>query len=86
MAVAFGVASGVPLAPFVFGPALPALALSAVLTLGALFLVGVLKARVAGVSALRSGLEVALFAAASGLLSFGLGRLASVVLGVDIGG
>ena len=41
---------------------------------------------VAGVSTLRSGLEVALLAAASGLLSFGLGRLASVLLGVDIGG
>ena len=86
MAVAFGVAAAVPLVPFVFGPALPALALSAVLTLAALFLVGVLKARVAGVSPLRSGLEVAMLAAASGLVSFGLGRLASVVLGVDIGG
>ena len=86
MAVAFGVASVVPLVSFLLGPALPALALSAVLTLGALFLVGVLKARVAGVSPLRSGLEVAVLAAASGLLSFGLGRLASVVLGVDIGG
>ena len=86
MAVAFGVASVVPLASFLFGPALPALALSAVLTLAALFLVGVLKARVAGVSPLRSGLEVAVLAAASGLLSFGLGRLASVLLGVDVGG
>jgi vacuolar iron transporter family protein len=86
MAVAFGVAAAVPLVPFLLGPALPALALSAVLTLTALFLVGVLKARVAGVSALRSGLEVAVLAAASGLLSFGLGRLASVLLGVDLGG
>lgn len=86
MAVAFGVASVVPLVSFLFGPALPALALSAVLTLAALFLVGVLKARVAGVSPLRSGLEVAVLAAASGLLSFGLGRLASILLGVDIGG
>jgi len=86
MAVAFAVASAVPLVSFLFGPALPALALSAVLTLAALFLVGVLKARVAGVSPLRSGLEVAVLAAASGLLSFGLGRLASVLLGVDVGG
>jgi VIT1/CCC1 family predicted Fe2+/Mn2+ transporter/rubrerythrin len=84
MAVAFGVASVVPLLPFVFGSALPALAFSAVLTIGALFGVGVLKARVAGVSALRSGLEVAIFAAASGVLSFGLGRLASILLGVDL--
>ena len=86
MAVAFGVAAALPLVPFLLGPALPALALSAVVTVAALFLVGVLKARVAGVSALRSGLEVAVLAAASGLLSFGLGRLASILLGVDIGG
>lgn len=84
MAAAFGSSSLVPLAPFVFGGALAALAVSAVLTLGALFGVGVLKARVAGVSPLRSGLEVAALAAGSGLLSFGLGRLASIVLGVEI--
>jgi len=86
MAVAFGVAAALPLVPFLLGPALPALALSAVVTVAALFLVGVLKARVAGVSALRSGVEVAVLAAASGLLSFGLGRLASILLDVDIGG
>jgi predicted membrane protein (TIGR00267 family) len=86
MAVAFGTASVVPLIPFLVTTAMPALAVSAALTLTALFLVGVGKARVAGVPALRSGLEVALLAAASGLLSFGLGRLASLVLGVDIRG
>jgi len=43
-----------------------------------------MKARVAGVSPIRSGLEVAVLAAASGGLSFGLGRLASLVLGVDV--
>ena len=86
MAVAFGVASIVPLLPFMLMQGLAALGLSAALTLGALFGVGVLKARVAGVSALRSGVEVAALAAASGLISFGLGRLASVVLGVDIRG
>jgi len=86
MAVAFGAASIVPLVPFVITQGLPALGLSAALTLVALFCVGVLKARVAGVSALRSGLEVAVLAAASGLISFGLGRLASIVLGVDIRG
>jgi VIT1/CCC1 family predicted Fe2+/Mn2+ transporter len=84
MAVAFGAASLVPLVPFLFGGALPALSVAAALTLSALFAVGVLKARVAGVAPLRSGLEVALFAAASGLLSFGLGRLASILLGVQV--
>jgi vacuolar iron transporter family protein len=86
MAVAFGLASIVPLLPFVVMQGLGALGVSAVLTLVALFCVGVLKARVAGVSALRSGFEVAALAAASGLISFGLGRLASLVLGVDIRG
>ena len=86
MAIAFGGASVVPLLPFLLVQGLAALGLSAVLTLAALFCVGVLKARVAGVSALRSGLEVAVLAAASGLISFGLGRLASVLLGVDLRG
>jgi len=86
MAVAFGVASIVPLLPFVLLQGLAALGISALLTLVALFGVGILKARVAGVSALRSGVEVAVLAAASGLISFGLGRLASVILGVDIRG
>jgi rubrerythrin/VIT1/CCC1 family predicted Fe2+/Mn2+ transporter len=84
MAAAFGVASLIPLLPFLAGRLLPALGLSGALTLGALFVVGVVKARVAGVSALRSGLEVAALAAASAGLSFGLGRLASLVLGVDV--
>jgi VIT1/CCC1 family predicted Fe2+/Mn2+ transporter/rubrerythrin len=85
MAAAFGGASLVPLLPFLFGRVLPALALSGTFTLLALFAVGVMKARVAGVSALRSGLEVAALAAASGILSFGLGRLASLALGVNLG-
>jgi VIT1/CCC1 family predicted Fe2+/Mn2+ transporter len=85
MAGAFGGAALIPLLPFVAGHALPALALSGGLTLLALFGVGVAKARVANVSAFRSGLEVAVLAAASGLLSFGLGRLASQVLGVSLG-
>jgi vacuolar iron transporter family protein len=84
MALAFGIASLVPLLPFLFGNVLPALGIAGALTLVALFAVGIVKARVAGVSAVRSGLEVAVLAAASGGLSFGLGRLASLVLGVDV--
>jgi rubrerythrin/VIT1/CCC1 family predicted Fe2+/Mn2+ transporter len=85
MAGAFGGASLIPLLPFAAGHVLPALALSGALTLLALFGVGIVKARVAGVSAIRSGLEVTALAAASGLLSFGLGRLASQILGVNLG-
>jgi vacuolar iron transporter family protein len=85
MAGAFGAASLIPLLPFLAGHVLPAFALSGTLTLVALFAVGVAKARVAGVSPIRSGLEVAALAAASGVLSFGLGRLASLALGVNLG-
>jgi VIT1/CCC1 family predicted Fe2+/Mn2+ transporter len=85
MAAAFGGASLVPLLPFLAGRVMLALAVSGALTLVALFVVGIVKARVAGVSPIRSGLEVAALAAASGGLSFGLGRLASLVLGVDVG-
>lgn len=85
MAAAFGGAAIVPLVPFTVASGYPALAASAVLTLTALFLVGVLKARVGGVSALRSGLEVAALAMASSVVSFALGRVASVLVGVDIG-
>src|SRR5882672_8209462 len=84
MAAAFGAASLVPLLPFLAARVLPALALSGALTFVALFVVGIVKARVAGVSPVRSGLEVAVLAAASGGLSFGLGRLASLILGVDV--
>ena len=63
---------------------MPALSLSAALTLFALFGVGVVKSRVGGVSPLRSGLEVVVLAAGSAALSFGLGRMASLVLGVDL--
>jgi rubrerythrin/VIT1/CCC1 family predicted Fe2+/Mn2+ transporter len=84
MAIAFGTASVMPLLPFIQPRLMPGLAVSGMLTVAALFLVGVLKARVANVSGLRSGLEVVALALASAALSFGLGRLASVVLGVEL--
>ena len=84
MAVAFGSAAVIPLLPFLTGRVLPALALSGALTLLALFAVGIVKSRVGGVSAVRSGLEVVVLAAGSAALSFGLGRIASLALGVDL--
>jgi rubrerythrin/VIT1/CCC1 family predicted Fe2+/Mn2+ transporter len=84
MAAAFGSAAVIPLLPFLSGRVLPALALSGVLTLLALFGVGIVKSRVGGVSAVRSGLEVVVLAAGSAALSFGLGRIASLALGVDL--
>jgi VIT1/CCC1 family predicted Fe2+/Mn2+ transporter len=84
MAAAFGGAAVIPLLPFLAGRVLPALLLSGVLTLLALFAVGAVKSRVGGVSLVRSGLEVVVLAAGSAALSFGLGRIASLVLGVDL--
>jgi hypothetical protein len=42
------------------------------------------KGRLAHVSSVRSGLEVVVLGVGSGLIGFGLGRLASVLLGVEI--
>lgn len=84
MGISFGVAALVPIVPFAFLGPLSGLAVSAAVAIAALFGVGVVKGAVAGVGRVRSGLEVAALAVASGAISFGLGRLASVVLGVDI--
>jgi predicted membrane protein (TIGR00267 family) len=84
MAVAFAVASLVPLVPFAQPRVLAGLGVSAALTVIALFVVGVLKARVARISGIRSGLEVVSFGIASGAIGFALGRVASLLLGVEI--
>ncbi|MBI4270475.1 MAG: VIT1/CCC1 transporter family protein [Candidatus Rokubacteria bacterium] len=84
MGVAFAAASLVPLVPFVWPQAMAALAVSSALTLVALFLVGAAKGRLAHLSAIRSGLEVAGLGAASALVSFALGRLASQLFGVEM--
>jgi VIT1/CCC1 family predicted Fe2+/Mn2+ transporter/rubrerythrin len=84
MGISFGVAAIVPIVPFAFLGPWGGLAMSAVLAIATLFAVGVVKGAVAGVGRVRSGLEVAALAVASGAISFGLGRLASVVLGVEI--
>jgi vacuolar iron transporter family protein len=85
MAAAFGGASLVPLIAFVLPPVMAALSVAAVLTVAALFVVGVLKGRLARVSAVRSGVEVVGLGLASGVVGFGLGRLAALALGVQIG-
>jgi rubrerythrin/VIT1/CCC1 family predicted Fe2+/Mn2+ transporter len=85
MAASFGGFSVIPLLPFTLRHVMTGLAVSAVVTLAALFAVGAIKARIAAVSPLRSGLEVVALGTASALIGFGLGRLASVALGVEIG-
>jgi vacuolar iron transporter family protein len=84
MAAAFGVASLVPVVPFALPQPMVGLAVAAVLTVIALFAVGAVKGRLAHVSSVRSGLEVVVLGVGSGLIGFGLGRVASVLLGVEI--
>jgi rubrerythrin/VIT1/CCC1 family predicted Fe2+/Mn2+ transporter len=84
MGISFGIAAIVPIVPFAFLQPLSGLGLSAALSVAALFSVGVAKGAVAGVGRVRSGLEVAALAVASGAISFALGRLASILLGVEI--
>jgi VIT1/CCC1 family predicted Fe2+/Mn2+ transporter len=85
MAVAFAAGGLVPLLPFLYPQPRVALAASAVVSIGALFLVGALKARLARLSVVRSGLEVVALGVGSGLVGFAIGRLASMALGVQIG-
>ena len=63
------------IAPFVFIPSVgAALAVATVLSLSGLFLVGVVKARVAKTSTIRSGLENLVVAGVGGLIAWLIGR------------
>ena len=84
MAAAFGVSALVPVVPFVLPHVMLALGIAGTLTVIALFGVGALKGRLAHVSTIRSGLEVVALGLASGVIGFGLGRLAALALGVEI--
>jgi VIT1/CCC1 family predicted Fe2+/Mn2+ transporter len=84
MAAAFGAGSAIPLVPFVIPQVNTALGVAGALTVVALFAVGAIKGRLGHVSAVRSGLEVVVLGIGSGLIGFALGRLASVLLGVDV--
>jgi VIT1/CCC1 family predicted Fe2+/Mn2+ transporter/rubrerythrin len=84
MAAAFGIGSVVPLMSFVIPDVNTALGVSGALTVVALFAVGAVKGRLGHVSALRSGLEVVVLGMGSGLIGFALGRLASMLLGVEV--
>ena len=84
MAAAFGASALVPVVPFVLPHAMLALGIAGGLTLIALFGVGAVKGRLAHVSTMRSGFEVVALGLASGVIGFGLGRLAALALGVEI--
>jgi len=74
-------AAVVPLWPYLFFPITPALVISLICTLGALFALGVAKGVVARMSLVRSGLQVAVIGSISAGIGFAIGRLVSSIAG-----
>lgn len=75
MGVSFVLSALVPILPYLFLAALPALALSVGLTILALFGIGVGKAKVSQRNPWRSGLEVVAIGLAAAILTYALGSL-----------
>ncbi|HET6398559.1 MAG TPA: VIT1/CCC1 transporter family protein, partial [Candidatus Thermoplasmatota archaeon] len=71
--LAFLVGAALPVAPYLLGSG--GLRVATLLSLGGLFLAGVLRARVSGLRMLRAGLEMVLLGAAAGLATYGVGLL-----------
>jgi vacuolar iron transporter family protein len=72
----------IPLWPYLFLPLItPALVVSLACTLVALFALGVVKGRVARMSILRSGLQVAIVGSVSAGIGFAIGHLVTSVAG-----
>jgi predicted membrane protein (TIGR00267 family) len=82
--LAFVVGSAVPLLPFIVLEVKPALLVTMLLTLGALFTLGAIKAWLSGRPRIASGLEVLLLGGAAGAFGYGLGLLVSAFFGISI--
>jgi VIT1/CCC1 family predicted Fe2+/Mn2+ transporter len=82
--LAFVVGSAVPLLPFLVLDIKPALVVAMLLTLGALFTLGAMKAWLSGRPTIASGLEMLLLGGAAGAFGYGLGLLVSVIFGISI--
>jgi vacuolar iron transporter family protein len=74
-------AAVIPLWPYLLFPISTALVISLVCTLGALFALGVAKGKVARMSLLRSGLQVAIIGSVSAGIGFAIGHLVSSIAG-----
>jgi vacuolar iron transporter family protein len=71
----------VPLWPYLFFPITTALVISLACTLVALFALGLIKGRIARMSLLRSGLQVAIVGSVSAGIGFAIGHLVSSIAG-----
>jgi len=81
MGASYLVASLVPLGPYLFLAVRPALVLSIALTIVALFVIGLVKGRLADMSLWRSALEVVVIGAASAAGGYLLGSLIPHLIG-----
>lgn len=82
MGVSFVVGAAVPIFPYLFLGTTAGLVLSVLLTLGTLFVMGVVKARLAGENWLRSGAEIAGLAGAAAALAYVVGTVLPNALGI----
>jgi len=84
MGISFGLGALVPLAPYPFMNTMPVIAVSIAVTVAALFVVGMIKAKVIHKHVLRSGLEIMLLGTASGILGYLIGVLFPRFLGINL--
>ena len=81
--ISYLLAAIIPIFPYFFYPSKTAVLLSIILTLFSLFGIGLLKAKFAKLSYLRSGLEVMAIGALSGIGGYFLGNLLPHILGIE---
>ena len=83
MAGAYALGATVPIIPFVAGMGIRSQMLTAslILTLAALFMLGVVKAALSGQRRIRAGVEMAALASAAGIGAFIIGLIGQAVLG-----
>jgi predicted membrane protein (TIGR00267 family) len=82
--MAFVMGSAVPLLPFIVLEVKPALMVTMLLALAALFALGAMKAWLSGRPMVASGLEVLLLGGTAGAFGYGLGLLVSTLFGISI--
>ena len=83
MGTSFVLGAAVPILPYLFLSTTAGLVFSVVLTLGTLFVMGTVKASLAGESRLRSGVEIAGLAGAAAALAYVVGTVVPNALGFD---
>jgi VIT1/CCC1 family predicted Fe2+/Mn2+ transporter len=82
MGASFVVGASVPILPYLFLAPTAGLVVSVLLTLGTLFVMGVVKARLAGAGWVRSGAEIAGLAGAAAAVAYVVGTVLPNALGI----